>query len=164
MVISSRADATAALSSMPRQSFRNERRLAGARHIRTRGASALSERAILALALKPYAVSGQEWRAVQANFSEFFARSAMDWEKFTPEMEELLTSGAGLPADSRWSPRCLQACVFCARRFWQEELLDVYLAGSWCFMQNPSKVCKMLHYSALSKVHRSWLEIAPVLI
>ena len=42
------------------------------------------------LSLLPYVVKGQEWRAVQANFSEFFARSAMDWEWFTPEMDELL--------------------------------------------------------------------------
>ena len=31
------------------------------------------------LALSPYVVKGQEWRAILANFSEFFARSAMDW-------------------------------------------------------------------------------------
>ena len=68
------------------------------------------------LSLLPYVVKGQEWRAVQANFSEFFARSAMDWEYFTPEMEEHLASPGGLSADHRWAPRALQACVFCARR------------------------------------------------
>ena len=35
------------------------------------------------LSLLPYVVKGQEWRAVQANFSEFFAGSAMDWEWFS---------------------------------------------------------------------------------
>ena len=68
-------------------------------------------------------VKGQEWRAVQANFSEFFARSAMDWEYFTPEMEEHLASPGGLSADHRWTPRALQACVFCARRLWQEDIV-----------------------------------------
>ena len=34
------------------------------------------------LSTKPYAVTGQEWRAVVAKYSEFMARSAMDWERF----------------------------------------------------------------------------------
>ena len=108
------------------------------------------------LSLSPYVVKGQEWRAVQANFSEFFARSAMDWEYFTSEMEERLASPEGLAADHRWSPRGLQACVFCARRLWQEELYVVYLAGDWCFMQSPEKVAELLHWETY---HEHWPDI-----
>jgi hypothetical protein len=108
------------------------------------------------LSLLPYVVKGQEWRAVQANFSEFFARSAMDWEWFTPEMDELLATPDGLDADHRWSPRCMQACVFCARRLWQEDLYEVYLAGEYCFMQSPKKVAEMLRWE---RYHEHWPDI-----
>ena len=108
------------------------------------------------LSLLPYVVKGQEWRAVQANFAEFYARSAMDWEWFTPEMDERLSSPEGLPADRRWSPRCLRACVFCARRLWQEELYEVYLAGEYCFMHNPGAVAEMLDWS---RYHQVWEDI-----
>ena len=106
--------------------------------------------------LLPYVVRGQEWRAVQANFSEFFARSAIDWEYFTPEMESLLASPEGLPPEKRWSPRSLQACVFCARRLWQEDLYELYLAGEYCFMQNPKAVAEMLDWS---HYHEHWPDI-----
>ena len=108
------------------------------------------------LSLLPYVVRGQEWRAVQANFSEFFARSAMDWEYFTPEMERLLATPEGLPPEGRWSPRSLQACVFCARRYWEEDLYEVYLAGKKCFMQDAKAVAEMLHWS---RYHDHWPDI-----
>ena len=82
------------------------------------------------ISLLPYVVRGQEWRAVQGNFSEFFARSAMDWENFTPEMEGLLATPEGLAPEGRWSPRSLQACVFCARRYWEEEVFHEGREGS----------------------------------
>ena len=106
--------------------------------------------------LSPYVVKGQEWRAILANFSEFFARSALDWEKFTPEMEELLQAGSGLSSDRRWEPRSRQACVFCCRRLWREDLLLVYLAGPSCFMSSPSKVADLLDWSAY---HQHWPDI-----
>ena len=53
------------------------------------------------LQLKPYKVTGQEWRASVANFSECFARSTLDWEKFTPEMQAQAASEEGLPPESR---------------------------------------------------------------
>ena len=37
--------------------------------------------------------------------------------------------------------------MFCARRLWQEELWELYLAGPNCFMQNPKAVAKMLDWS-----------------
>ena len=81
------------------------------------------------LSLQPYVVKGQEWRAIAANFSEFSTRAAMDWENFTPWMDELLWSPGGLSAEHLWAPRCLRACVFCTRRLWQEDLLEAFLAG-----------------------------------
>ena len=46
--------------------------------------------------LFPYVVSGQEWRAIVANFSKFYTRSATDWEKFTPAMLSALKTKEGL--------------------------------------------------------------------
>jgi hypothetical protein len=80
----------------------------------------------------------------------------MDWEYFTADMDERLASPEGLIPDSRWSPRSLQACVFCARRLWQEEMYEDYLAGDWCFMHNPEKVHEMLHWK---RYHEQWPDI-----
>ena len=44
------------------------------------------------LALTPYVARGEEWRSVLANFSEFYARSAMGWDGFTSDMEKRLAS------------------------------------------------------------------------
>ena len=51
--------------------------------------------------LAPHIVSGQEWRVILANYTEFYCRSANDWEQFTPEMKALLTSGQGIPRELR---------------------------------------------------------------
>ena len=108
------------------------------------------------LSLQPYVVKGQEWRAIAANFSEFFARAALDWDNFTPQMNEMLWSPDGLSAEHRWTPRCLQACVFCTRRLWQEDLLEVFLAGPQCFMRRPDIVAEML---AWERYHEAWEHI-----
>ena len=108
------------------------------------------------LSLKPYAVTGQEWRAVVGNFSEFFARSAMDWESFTPDMKEAMKSDGGLPPQSRWEPRGRSACVFCARLLWREVLHDVFLAGPHCFMESPALVAELL---AWEHYHQHWPDI-----
>ena len=55
--------------------------------------------------LAPHVVNGQEWRAIVANFSEFYTRSATDWEKFTPEMKAALASGQGISPEIRCQPR-----------------------------------------------------------
>ncbi len=86
---------------------------------------------------KPHVVQGQEWRASVANFSEFYARSATDWEKPTQRMRELAQTPEGLPADERWAPRALRACVFCRMRHWSEDITWEFLAGENCFMKNP---------------------------
>ena len=106
--------------------------------------------------LRPDGVKGQEWRAAIANFSEFFARAALDWENFTPEMEEMLQSGAGLPPASRWAPRGRKACVFCARLHWQEDLKEVFLAGPDCFMASPKLVADLLDWK---EYHAFWPDI-----
>ena len=46
--------------------------------------------------LLPHVVRGQEWRMVLGNFTEFISRAAKDWENFTPEMREALSSEDGL--------------------------------------------------------------------
>ena len=79
--------------------------------------------------LAPHIVSGQEWRVILQNYTEFYCRSATDWEMFTPEMKKLLASEQGLPLELRWQPRQRTACVFCARSHWLEELHEVFLAG-----------------------------------
>ena len=56
-------------------------------------------------------VSGQEWRLVMGNFTEFYTRAAMDWEHFTQGMNEKLQSPEGLAPEDRWEPRCRAACV-----------------------------------------------------
>ena len=97
--------------------------------------------------LFPYVVSGQEWRAIVAKFSEFYSRSATDWEKFTPEMLSALNTEEGLRPEERWLPRQTAACVFCARSHWLEELHSLHIAGDRCFMRQPNKVWKMLEVS-----------------
>ena len=77
-------------------------------------------------------------------------------ETDTPEMEEHLASPGGLSADHRLAPRALQACVFCARRPWQEDMYEDYLAGDWCSMQSPEKVAELLHWESY---HTHWPDI-----
>ena len=86
-----------------------------------------------------------------ANFSEFYSRSATNWEKLTPEMSAALDSEEGLPPEGRWQPRQRAACVFCARSHWLEELHDLHLAGEECFMSNPNAVWKMLQVSTYAE-------------
>ena len=74
------------------------------------------------LSLKPYVVQGEEWRAIVANYAEFYARSAVDWEKPTARMHGLDQTSEGLPAHERWEPRARIACVFCAMLRWSEDL------------------------------------------
>eukprot|EP00969_Alexandrium_andersonii_P152060 6724255-Alexandrium_andersonii.AAC.1 len=62
------------------------------------------------IALKPYAAKGEEWRAVVENYSEFYARSAVDWERPTAHMREALGGPDGLPAEARWESRARHAC------------------------------------------------------
>ena len=94
--------------------------------------------------LAPHVVGGQEWRAIVANFAEFYSRSATDWENFTPEMIAALGSEEGLLPEARWLPRQIAACVFCARTHWLEQLHSLYIAGEQCFMARPDLVWKML--------------------
>ena len=94
--------------------------------------------------LSPHVVSGQECRAIVANFAEFYSRSATDWENFTPDMVAALNSEDGLRPEDRWEPRHRAACVFCARCKWAEELHRVFIAGDKCFMANPNDVWNML--------------------
>lgn len=108
------------------------------------------------LSLSPYVVKGQEWRAILQNFSEFFARSSLDWENFTPEMQEAMASKGGVGPDERWVCRSRCACVFCARKHWREELHEVFLAGPDCFMESPAEVAKLLHWKAY---HQHWPDI-----
>ena len=108
------------------------------------------------LSLKPYVVQGEEWRAIVANYAEFYARSAADWEKPTARMRELAQTPAGLPAGERWAPRARCACVFCARLHWSEELYWEFLAGDECFMKNPGSVAKLLSWEVY---HEHWPDI-----
>ena len=105
--------------------------------------------------LSPYVVKGQEWRAVLQNFSEFYTRSALDWD-FTQEMKEKMECQGRLEPDERWEPRSRCACVFCARLMWREELQAVYLAGPHCFMSSPAEVAELLHWKAY---HKDWPDI-----
>ena len=66
-------------------------------------------------------------------------------------MSEALNSEEGLRPEDRWLPRQRAACVFCARLHWLEELHDVYLAGSQCFMSKADAVWKMLEVSRYAK-------------
>ena len=106
--------------------------------------------------LAPHVVSGQEWRAIVANFAEFFGRSATDWEKPTDEMKVKLQSKEGLRPEERWQRRHLQACVFCARSHWVEELHSEFLAGKDCFMNNPDAVWELLD---VEDYHKRWPKI-----
>ena len=96
---------------------------------------------------------GQEWRAVVANYAEFYARSAVDWEKPTARMRELAQSPAGVAPEARWSPRVCHACVFCARMHWAEDLRSEYLAGKGCFMRSPKEVAALLSWE---RYHEHW--------
>eukprot|EP00959_Pyramimonas_sp_CCMP1952_P430739 9020839-Pyramimonas_sp.AAC.1 len=49
-----------------------------------------------------------------------------------------------LPQNQRWGPRCMKACVFCARRQWSEGVQEVYLARPDCLMQTPEVVAVLL--------------------
>ena len=101
--------------------------------------------------LAPYVVGGQEWRAIVANFAEFYSRSATDWENFTPEMIAAFHSDEGLRREDRWMPRQIAACVFCARTYWLEQLHNLFLAGDECFMAKPNAVWKLLEVSRYAK-------------
>ena len=46
--------------------------------------------------------------------------------------------------------------MFCARLFWREDLWDVHLAGSGCFMKSPDQVAELL---AWEEYHRHWPKI-----
>ena len=94
--------------------------------------------------LKPYIATGQEWRSIISNFSEFYARSATDWQNFMPEMRALAAGSDGLPPERRWQCRQRVACVFCARKLWLEDLYQLHLAGDACFMYNPAAVWDLL--------------------
>ena len=75
----------------------------------------------------------------------------MDWEGFTPLMEERLTQPEGLKPEDRWQPRGRAACVFCARRQWTEDLYEVHLAGLQCFMQDRLAVADLLSVDRYAK-------------
>ena len=109
------------------------------------------------LSLKPYVVKGEEWRAIVANCAEFYARSAVEWEKPTARMRELAQTPAGLPAGERWAPRARCVCVFGSRLHWYEELSWEFLAGDRCFMKSPGSVAKLLSWA----VHHEQLPDIP---
>ena len=109
-------------------------------------------------ALTPYVVTGSEWRAVVANFAEFYARSSVGWDGFTPDMIESMRSPEGLQPGDRWKPRARAACVFCARLHWTESLSSVFLAGDKCFMANPEAVADLLSWEAYAE---RWPDIPP---
>ena len=101
--------------------------------------------------LVPHVTSGQEWRLIIGNFTEFLTRSVTDWEKFTPTMREALNSPTGLKPENRWAPRCLRACVFCARLKWAEVLREEYIAGPSCTMADPARVCELISCARYEK-------------
>ena len=107
--------------------------------------------------LAPQVVSGQEWRAIVANFTEFYTRAATDWEKFTPCMQKACSAGQQIAPDMRWAPRRRIGCVFCARSHWLEDLHAVYLAGEQSFVRCPSQVWKML---SVERYAERWPRIA----
>ncbi|CAK0826890.1 unnamed protein product, partial [Prorocentrum cordatum] len=108
------------------------------------------------LSLKPYVVKGEAWREIVANYADFYARSATDWEKPTQRMRELAQSPEGLPAAERWAPRTRCAYVFCARLHWSEDLSWELLAGEDCFVKNPEAVAKLLFGEVY---HKHWPDI-----
>ena len=108
------------------------------------------------LSLSPYVVKGQEVRSVIANFSEFYARSALDWEKFTTTMATEMQDSPGTVPSERWHPRSRRACAFCARSLWREQLAEVYLAGPKCFMKAPDRVAELLSWESY---HERWPDI-----
>ena len=81
-----------------------------------------------------------------SNYATFLRFGAMDWEQPFVEatespdrLESLLRSRMG--------------CVFCARSFWTEELIEVFLAGDQCFMQKRDAVWKLL---GVDRYHERW--------
>ena len=81
----------------------------------------------------------------------------MDWEvNVQGHRQPMNRVLAGLPPDDRWAPRGIQACVFCARRFWREDLIEAFLSGPSCFMKNPKAVAGML---AWELYHEAWPDI-----
>ena len=81
---------------------------------------------------------------IVANLVEFYARSALDWENFTPTMTKTVAEGCSLGPDDRWEPRHRDACIFCARCHWREELTEEFLVGVGSFLKDQKKVFAML--------------------
>ena len=75
--------------------------------------------------LSPHVVVGSEVRQYVRNYATFLREARIDWEG----------------ADDVSLRRRL-GCCFCARSFWKEDLLEVFLAGQQCFMLNPDAVWK----------------------
>ena len=106
------------------------------------GVQAYRNRLFSLAGIAPRRVTGQEWRLIVANFSEFQVRGAMDWQRFSKPMLAALPEG--LPRELRWDPRQLVACVFCATVGWGETRRFLYLAGPLCSLKDPTAVARLL--------------------
>ena len=77
--------------------------------------------------LSRHVVVGSEVRQYVRNYATFLREARIDWDG----------------ADDVSLRRRL-GCCFCARSFWKEDLLEVFLAGQQCFMLNPDAVWQFL--------------------
>ena len=108
--------------------------------------------AMLALqSLSPHVVVGSEVRHYVSNYATFLRSSSMDWELPLQRLKHV-----GLEDSHDFPRRVRRGCVFCARSFWLEELLDVFLAGAFCFMSNAAAVWELL---AVERYKKRWPKI-----
>ena len=108
--------------------------------------------AMLALqSLSPHVVVGSEVRHYVSNYATFLRSSSMDWELPLRRLKQV-----GLEDSHDFPRRVRRGCVFCARSFWLEELLDVFLAGAFCFMSNAAAVWELL---AVERYKKRWPKI-----
>ena len=67
-------------------------------------------------------------------------------------MNKAARSEKGLNTCDRWQPRCMMACVCCARMYWPEEMCKKHIAGtnaSW--MASADKVWQLLSVEEYAK-------------
>ena len=103
------------------------------------------------LSLSPHVVVGSEVRHYVSNYATFLRSSSMDWELPLQRLKHV-----GLEDSHDFPRRVRRGCVFCARSFWLEELLDVFLAGAFCFMSNAAAVWELL---AVERCKKRWPKI-----
>ena len=81
-----------------------------------------------------------------SNYATFLRFGGMDWEQPFVEATKSLDSPETLL-------RRRIGCAFCARSFWTEELVEVFLHGDHCFMHNANAVWKLL---GVERYHERW--------